>query len=141
MCAVTQRGEKRPKYDTSRGLSHSYHRELSGLYAPPNKQTASSPMIAFSLHPVGGARRLLPASRARKRLAHPAICAHATLSVLSSASVACGFTTALCTHPLHFAESRASPPRGKASAGSARRYLCPTASRPRSRPKWSRATD
>jgi len=49
-----KRGEKRPKYDTSRGLSHSYHRELSGLYAPPNKQTASSPMIAFSLHPVGG---------------------------------------------------------------------------------------
>jgi len=49
-----KRGERRPRFDGSRGACHRFHPELSGTAAPPNHRAAISPVIKMSIHPIGG---------------------------------------------------------------------------------------
>lgn len=46
--------EQRPRYGGSHGESHKYHTELSGPFAPPNRQEPLTPGLAFALYPIGG---------------------------------------------------------------------------------------
>jgi len=47
-------GERRPRFNGSRGVAHNYVPTLSGKFAPPNMATPSSPEVTISLHPIGG---------------------------------------------------------------------------------------
>jgi hypothetical protein len=53
---VSQRCERRPRFDGSRGACHGYAPELSGASTPPNDVAHYSPCLTLSLHPIGGNR-------------------------------------------------------------------------------------
>jgi len=60
---LPKRGEVRPRFNGTRGACHKFASELSGGFAPPDASDASSAMLTFSVHPIGGfcaVSKLLP---------------------------------------------------------------------------------